>query len=65
MIILEILQWGVLLYGVLMLYQCYKVIKSLIEVKKKMTTMTEEEFRKVYKHLNELSDKIEDFKKQG
>ncbi len=65
MIILEILQWGVLLYGTLMLYQCYKVIKSLIEVKKKMTTMTEEEFRKVYKHLNELSDKIEDFKKQG
>ena len=55
MMVLEFTQWGVIAYMGFVLYQCYKTLKSMLELQRASRKQFEVETRKIYKILNELS----------
>ena len=56
MIIFEFIQWGAILYMGFILYQCYKTLKSMLNVQQAAREQFEVEVRKIYKILNELDE---------
>ena len=57
MIILEIIQWFLILFVGWILYQCYKTLKVILNVQKISRKQFEVEIRKIYDILNELDEK--------
>ena len=57
MIILEIIQWFLILFGGIILYQYYKTLKAILNVQKISRKQFEVEIRKIYDILNELDEK--------
>ena len=61
MVILEIAQWGLLLYLAWILYQCYKTLKSMVELESTVRKHFQDEFKSIYKILNKIeNDQITD-----
>ena len=61
MVILEIAQWGLLLYFAWILYQCYKTLKSMVELESTVRKHFQDEFKSIYKILNKIeNDQITD-----
>ena len=61
MVILEIAQWGLLLYLAWILYQCYKTSKSMVELESTVRKHFQDEFKSIYKILNKIeNDQITD-----
>jgi hypothetical protein len=56
MIIFEILQWFLILFMGLILYQCYKTLKAILNVQKISRKQFEVEIRKIYDILNGLEE---------
>ena len=56
MIIFEFIQWGAILYMGFILYQCYKTLKSMLNVQQVAREQFEVEVRKIYKILNEIDE---------
>ena len=56
MVIFEFIQWGAILYMGFILYQCYKTLKSMLNVQQAAREQFEVEVRKIYKILNELDE---------
>ena len=61
MVILEIAQWGLLLYLAWILYQCYKTLKSMVELESAVRKHFQDEFKSIYEILNKIeNDQITD-----
>ena len=56
MIILEFIQWGIILYMGWILYQCYKTLKAMLNVQTTSRKQFEVEMRKIYKILNDIDE---------
>ena len=56
MVILEIAQWGLLLYLAWILYQCYKTLKSMGELESAVRKHFQDEFKSIYKILNKIEN---------
>ena len=56
MVILEIAQWGLLLYLAWVLYQCYKTLKSMVELESAVRKHFQDEFKSIYKILNKIEN---------
>ena len=61
MLILEIAHCGLLLYLAWILYQCYKTLKSIVELESAVRKHFQDEFKSIYKILNKIeNDQITD-----
>ena len=56
MVILEIAQWGLLLYLAWILYQCYKTLKSMVELESTVRKHFQDEFKSIYEILNKIKN---------
>ena len=56
MVILEIAQWGLLLYLAWILYLCYKTLKSMVELESTVRKHFQDEFKSIYKILNKIEN---------
>ena len=56
MVILEIAQWSLLLYLAWILYQCYKTLKSMVELESAVRKHFQDEFKSIYEILNEIKN---------
>ena len=56
MVIFEIIQWSLLLYLAWTLYQCYKTLKSMVELESAVRKHFQDEFKSIYEILNKIEN---------